>query len=165
MSIHKPCIPWFKSEVIIYLDKLLQSDWAILETGCGGSTIWYSKRVAEVHSFEHDRAWYLKTMNLLREKEIENVWLYYYRLYPEKGIPMKDFPCSADGKKMFDFISIDGRGRMKSIETTIGNLKSGGYLLLDDSQRERYQDIFPVSMWSNVHFATHEKQTTIWRKP
>ena len=162
MSTHEP---WFKSEVTKHLDKLLQPDWVVLETGCGGSTIWYAERVAEVHSFEHDKAWYFKTLNLLREEKIENVWLYYSRLYPEKGIPMKDFPCSSDGNKMFDFISIDGRGRMKSIETTIGNLKSGGYLLLDDCQRERYEILYPVYQWSNVHFTKHEKQTIIWKKP
>ncbi len=161
----KKLSPWFKPDVIKHLSALLKPEWVMLETGCGGSTIWYSERVAEVHSFEHDKAWFVKTMNSLRERKIENVYLYYSLNYPKKGIPMKDFPGFAEGGKLFDFISIDGRGRVKSIETTIRNLKSGGYLLLDDSQRERYQDIFPLATWSNIKFEEHDKQTIIWRKP
>ena len=162
----KELTPWFKPEVINYLSALLKADWTILETGCGGSTIWYAGKVAEVHSFEHDKVWFIKTMNLLREGKIENVYLYYSRNYPKTGVPMKDFPGFGDGNKMFDFISIDGRGRVKSIETTIKNLKSGGYLLLDDSQRERYQQAFVLlNNWESKTFGRDRKQATIWRKP
>lgn len=150
--------PWFKPDVVKYLSGLLQSDWTILETGCGGSTIWYAKRVAKVISFEHDPAWALKVQEYILSREIKNVTLHLDVNYPKEGI--KGFK-----KNKFDFISIDGRGRRKSIESSIPYLKSGGYLLLDDSQRERYQNIFLLDSWSNVKFTRHDKQTIIWRKP
>lgn len=152
--------PWFTPEVIGYLSSLLKPDWTILETGCGGSTIWYAKRVKWIHSYEHDEEWYIKMLRLIAEKNICNALLYLQEDYPINGIP------GFWRKDEFDFISIDGRGRVKSVETVIPYLKSGGHLLLDDSQREKYQDVFVLlRTWEYKSYGENKKKATIWRKP
>lgn len=151
-------IPWFESETLEFLSSLLKSDWTILETGCGGSTIWYSRRVKKVVSFESSPKWFHDVLDIIGSKEIRNVELHLYIDYPTMGI-------QGFKEDEFDFISIDGRGRMKSIETAIPYLKLGGYLLLDDSQRERYQQAFTlVDNWDYETYGKNKKQATIWRK-
>jgi len=78
--------------------------------------------------------------------------------YPKTGI------CGFKENE-FDFISIDGRGRVKSITTVIPYLKNGGYLLLDDSGRKRYRRaIALLDKWENKTFGDNAWQVTIWRK-
>lgn len=152
--------PWFNAEVIECLSSLLKPDWTILETGCGRSTLWYSKRVEWVHSFEHDEAWFHKTLNLLNKEKVCNAILYLQEDYPINGIP------AFWERDEFDFISIDGRGRVKSVETVIPYLKSGGYLLLDDSQRPRYHVVqLLLSNWERKVYGKNRKKSIIWRKP
>lgn len=151
--------PWFEPEILEYLVLLLRSDWTILETGCGSSTIWFASRVEKVVSYESLGLWFHEVMEIINSKKIKNVDLRWYPDYPTEGI------CGFKEDE-FDFISIDGRGRIKSIETAIPYLKPGGYLLLDDSQRERYQQAFVLlANWENKTFGKKRKKATIWRKP
>ena len=151
--------PWFTSEVIEYLSSLLKPDWTILETGCGGSTIWFSSRVKKVVSFEHSAEWFHEILDIIGSKEIKNVELHLYVDYPTMGI-------QGFKENEFDFISIDGRGRVKSVETVIPYLKSGGYLLLDDSQRHRYMPVLALlADWEQKVCDKNKKNSTIWRKP
>jgi len=151
--------PWFKPETLKYVSSLLKSDWIIFETGCGSSTIWFSSRVKKVISFEHSREWYIKLKEIIENNRIKNIDLQLNPDYPEKGI-------SGFKENEFDFVSIDGRGRVKSVEMVIPYLKSEGYLLLDDSQRERYQPaVILLNEWENAIIDKNGKQATIWRKP
>ena len=157
--------PWFNSETLEFLSSLLKPDWTVLETGCGSSTVWYLSRVKNVVSFEHDWMWFYKTMMWLKAGDIENTELHYCPDYPIKGIGNLSGLINLKENE-FDFISIDGRGRVKSIETAIPYLKSGGYLMLDDSQRERYQQAFTlVDNWDYETLGKNEKKATIWKKP
>lgn len=151
--------PWFNAEIIEYLSSLLKPDWTVFETGCGGSTIWYSNRVKKVISFESTAEWFHEIREIIERKKIENVELHLYQNYPTTGI-------HGFKNDEFDFISIDGRGRVKSIETVIPYLKSGGYLLLDDSQRERYLPVLALlADWEQKVCGKNRKKSTIWRKP
>lgn len=151
--------PWFHPTSLMFLSSLLKPDWVIFETGCGSSTIWFSSRVKKVVSFEHKKKWYDKVREIIENKKFKNIDLQLNPNYPKKGI------CGF-GKNEFDFISIDGRGRVKSIETVLPYLKNGGYLLLDDSGRKRYRRaIALLDKWENKTFGDNDWQLTIWRKP
>lgn len=144
---------------MVFLSSLLKADWVMLETGCGSSTIWFSSRVKRIVSFEHSNRWYINVKKIIEDKKIKNIDLQLKPDYPEKGI--FDFK-----ENEFDFISIDGRGRVKSIETVLPYLKNGGYLLLDDSERKRYEHIvISLNKWENKIFGDNNWQTTIWKKP
>ncbi len=54
---------------------------------------------------------------------------------------------------MFDYISVDGRSRMQALERALPLLKpQGGILMLDNSDRSRYQEAFDMvpSWWLKV---------------
>ena len=151
--------PWFCPESIEFISSLLKPDWVIFETGCGSSTIWFSNRVKKVISFEHTELFYKKIKKLIEDKKIENIDLRLNPNYPEEGI-------LGFGKDEFDFVSIDGRGRVKSIKTILSFLKPGGYLLLNNSERIRYeQAVILLDKWENKIFGGINWQTRIWRKP
>jgi len=152
--------PWFHPMSIKFLSILLKPNWVIFETGCGSSTLWFSDRVKKVVSFEHSKLWYIKVKKIIEDKNIRNIDLRLNPDYPEKGI-------NGFKNDEFDLISIDGRGRVRSIETVIPFLKSDGYLLLDDSERIRYKRVFELlAEWEIKIFGKNEKsdQTSIWRK-
>jgi len=151
--------PWFPSASLVFLSSLLKADWVVLETGCGSSTIWFSNRVKRVISLEHSNRWYTDVKKIIEDKKIKNIDLQLMPDYPKKGI-------FGFKESEFDFVSIDGRGRVKSTETILPYLKNGGYLLLDDSERKRYkQSIVLLNKWENKTFGDNNWQLTIWRKP
>lgn len=146
-------------KVFDFLESILNKDSKVLEIGSGRSTAWIANRVKHIVSFEHDKGWYNFTKNELRKANIYNCGLIFDSLYPEKGI--------RDLNGIFDVIIIDGRGRVKSAETTFPYLKDGGYFILDDSQRERYSEINDVVESCEeviVVDGIKGRQTTIWRK-
>ena len=150
---------WFHPESSMFLSSLLKPDWIVLETGCGSSTIWFSSRVKRVISFEHSNKWHTDVKKIIEDKKIKNIDLQLKPSYPEKGI-------FGFKENEFNFVSIDGRGRVKSIETVLPYLKNGGYLLLDDSERKRYEyAIILLNKWESKIFGDNNWQTTIWKKP
>ena len=47
-------VPWFTYPAIRMLEKIITPDLRVFEYGSGGSSIWWSERVNEVYSIEHD---------------------------------------------------------------------------------------------------------------
>ena len=71
----------------------------------------------------------------------------------------------------FDLISIDGVARSSCIKASIPKLKKGGYLMLDNSEREEYQEA--IKLLNNFERIDFEGPgpynfyfwtTTIWKK-
>jgi len=153
--------PWFHPDSVEYLSNLIQPEWSILETGSGSSTIWFAKRAKKVISFEHSEKWYDRVKELIEVKGIKNVDLRLLPGYPKRGIwGFKEYE--------FDFISIDGKidSRVRSVRDARLFLKPGGYLLLDNTEYEKYAEaITLLDSWESVVFGDSEGQTTIWRKP
>ncbi len=149
--------PWLHPAAIAAIEAILEPDWEVLETGAGGSTIWFAERVARVVTFEHDAVWYETVWAELERRHLSNVQLRLDPGYIRQGIP--DF-----GK--FDLVMIDGRGRVKSCETA--QVRPGGYLVLDNSERERYRpaiELLDSRGWERTdHWhVLRQWQTTIWR--
>lgn len=129
----------------------------VIETGSGGSTLFFAEYADELLSFEHSRKWF----NIV-DKELEGYDRTFIELrfdpdYPKKGLRHID--------KDYDIALIDGRGRMKSISSVVKRIKNGGYLILDNAERPRYR---PAVKALNLAFPdriTFEKDwtTTFWR--
>jgi hypothetical protein len=51
-------LPWYTYPAIEFLQARVRPEMVIFEYGCGNSTLWWAKRVAEVVSVEHDGEWY-----------------------------------------------------------------------------------------------------------
>ena len=150
--------PWLAKDSIKFLDSILTKDSMVLDVGSGNSTVWFAERVKKVISFENKKEWYDKVKKILDRKGLKNVDFYFDVDYPTKGIP--------DFNILYDVILIDGRGRLKCVETSIKFLKSGGFLILDNSDNEKYKPI--VDLLDNLGWKRKDFKgawmTSSWRK-
>ena len=88
--------------------------------------------------------------------------------YPVKDTSFQDYVNVLDEfpDEHFDFIAVDGRARKSCLLKSLSKLKKGGFLLLDNSERKRYQSaIDQVNGWPKIYTTTGLTDTTIWMKP
>lgn len=152
--------PWLVDEAVLFLDAIINPRSFVLETGAGNSTIWLAKKAAKVISFEHSKRWFNHLQLYLKNHEFKHkVDLRFDPTYPEKGIPGLGY--------LFDFILIDGRGRAKSVKTSLPMLKPGGFICLDNSERPRYKPILNYldRMEGQKVIFKGKWETTFFRKP
>jgi hypothetical protein len=96
------------------------------------SQLFYSNMVGSVDSVEYDKFWFDK----LKPDLPQNVKLHY----KEKSVDGEYCRVIQSSESLYDIVVVDGRDRVNCIKQSIGMLKAGGVVLLDDSQRERYID-------------------------
>jgi predicted O-methyltransferase YrrM len=125
-----PDHPWLTPEAMGFLESILTPTSSVLETGAGGSTLWIAKRAGMVVTYEHDEKWYSTIRRELDRRGIRNVLLYLIPSYPTAGLTFDD--------EIFDVLLVDGRGRVQTIKTALRSVKRGGWILLDNSERTRY---------------------------
>lgn len=130
-SDNKP-IPWFTYSCIDFLQERLHKKHRIFEFGSGNSTRYFAERCAEITSVEHDQTWYESG---LRNKP-ENANLLYCPL-DRDGEYCR---AAAKSKHAYDLIIVDGRDRVNCCKQSLPSLTSGGVMILDDSERENYQE-------------------------
>ena len=122
----------------------------IFEFGSGSSTLFFEDHFDQVFSVEHDKEWFeiistnIKKANvyLVPPKKVSNPVCGSKKL----GFRNLDFVNYVNfidslGKK-FDVIFIDGRARQECLKLAKQYLKPGGIIILDDSNRLRYKNIF-----------------------
>lgn len=147
--------PWLQPAAIAALEEILEPHFEALETGAGGSTIWLASRVKHVVTLEHDPVWHSAVARELQLHGLTNVDLKLSPFYPSEGIP--------SGLGPFDLVLIDGRGRVQSCRTA--RVKPGGYLILDNSEREHYApalQLLDARGWERTDYIG-QWTTTIWR--
>ena len=182
-----PAHPWMAFETKRRLDSLLQSDMCVFEYGSGASTLFFEKRVAKIVSIEHDPEWYERVRRKLRRPSRVD-----YRLVPAVNGDVRGCGTSVAGlegmgferyvqsirafeDEFFDVVVVDGRSRLACLAAAVPKVRPGGYLILDDTYRSRYDgaaDIVPAE-WSRETVsgpAPHSldcliKQTTLFRRP
>ena len=176
-----------------WLEIHLTQDMSLFEYGSGGSTIFFANRVKNVVSVEHNTVWYNRVRNSLSEEGISNCQLILCEPEKYSSVPHELFsspiPYSTKRGKYrdmnfekyvraidvypdasFDFISVDGRARMACIAHALGKIRSGGYLMLDNSEREHYRDatMHLLGGYSRIDFfgigpyAPCPWQTSVW---
>jgi len=125
-------LPWVTYSFIDFIKPRLNKDLSIFEYGSGNSTLFYAQRVKKVVSVEHDEAWF----NKIVEEKAPNAEMIFTHL--EKGGEYSKKATLLDEK--FDLIIVDGRDRVNCCKNSIEALTSNGVLVLDDSEREIYQE-------------------------
>ena len=150
--------PWLVPQSISYLEKIIKKDFIIFETGAGGSTLWFAKYAKHVFSFEHLPEWYQSVSSEIEKKGLKNISLVLRPEYPTIGFNL--------GILSIDLALVDGRGRVKTIETIWPNLKVGGYLNLDNSERKKYAPAIQFLNLNSSKKMIFKKgwETTIWIK-
>jgi predicted O-methyltransferase YrrM len=152
--------PWYTRESINLLETMLKPDFICYEWGSGNSTIWIARRVKHLTSMETKGKWFRWASRRMDELKIGNVSLQQEE-QPAHIEHIKTFP-----DEHFDAIFVDGRDRNRCIENSIEKLKSGGFLLLDNSERDRYAVSRELlKEWEKKETYNGRWKTTIWIKP
>jgi hypothetical protein len=135
--------PWIVPAAIGHLRRRIRSDWTVLELGAGRSTPWLARRAGRVLSFEDDGFWADETRGRLRELGLENVEL--------RELPVDEFAAEVDvlpdagfDLVVLDFLEAPTVTRMDVLRPAMNKVRSGGLLLLDDSDRPGYAEAFEM---------------------
>jgi hypothetical protein len=124
-------LPWMTYPAIDFLKNRIGTEMSVFEYGCGESTLWWSKRVKEVISVEHDVAWYANIASRIPGNvNLLQIDLEYGGAYSRK---------ISDYRDCFDIIVIDGRDRVNCAKNCLGALKTDGVIIWDNSDREEYE--------------------------
>lgn len=125
-------IPWVTYSFIDFIADRIKSDHNVFEFGSGNSTFYYAKRARRVVSVEHDKLWFDKISALTPA----NSEMIYCELHENGEYSQK--PLSLEQK--FDIVIVDGRDRVNCCYHSLGALSENGVVILDDSEREKYND-------------------------
>lgn len=128
---YKP-VAWVTYPFMHFIQPRLSRVTNIFEYGSGNSTLYYSNFVESVVGVEHDKGWFEEIKSLMPK----NVNLFYCDL--DTGGEYCKFSSSLGNK--FDVIIVDGRDRVNCIKESWVNLSDGGVMVLDDSERDKYQE-------------------------
>lgn len=154
-------LPWITFPVIDWLNGYLNKRSRVFEWGSGGSTVFLTSRAREIVSIEHDAKWYKDVKAKLKLDHVHNC---DYRLVKPQTTPRKkqwdripgqyktvdaqtiknhfhdycaqinEFP-----EAYFDLVIVDGRARSSCVYHAMTKVKPGGWILLDNSEREDYR--------------------------
>jgi len=132
--------PWLSDVAIDILDTLIEPNWRIIETGSGASTLWMAERAEVIITFEHKISW----ANAIQEESNKRNHLNHHSVniildpeYPKTGVSRGIQEISS--RRDYDLALIDGRGRVKSCRTVAPFIRPGGWLVLDNANRPRYE--------------------------
>jgi SAM-dependent methyltransferase len=115
----------------------------VVEVGSSSSTLWLEDRGASVWSLEHDPAWAERVRGELRRPEAVHL------VEPDgdgrhrseaTGQTFDSYLDALDGlaPSSADLVIVDGRCRAECVRRLREVVRPGGWLVLDDSQRDRY---------------------------
>lgn len=152
-------VPWITFAAREWLNSFLRKDMTVFEWGSGGSTLYISKKVKEIVSVEHDSEWYKKVSKILAVNHVHNCELLLKLSLSNKNVKRERIPgfylsnveacrnlsfenyCKAiekHPKNYFDLVIVDGRARISCIYHARNKVKRGGFLMLDNSERDEY---------------------------
>ena len=154
-------MPWITYPSIKFLNGILRPHMTLFEYGSGGSTLFWLTKVKKVISVEHDRDWYIILNSEFKKQGINGVDYRLAEAETDENFDKKNFDVPADyissdqaftGKNFekyvkqidqfpdsfFDIIVVDGRARPSCIAHAINKVKPGGFIIVDNSDREYY---------------------------
>lgn len=123
-------LPWYTYPFIAFLEPRLTNQMEVFEYGSGNSTRWYAKRVGHITAVEHDKAWVqivapsLPDNTLLLTRELDQTYV--------------QAPSATENQ--FHLVVVDGRMRVECVLYAVDYLTPDGVLILDNSEREIYQE-------------------------
>lgn len=158
--------PWLAEGAIDFLESFLTANMHVLEFGAGGSTVWLSSRVAQLTTIEHNPAWIDNV-----KPHVTGDWRPILQRLPYHQL------CGQWGDAEFDLVLVDGKNRVDCVRSSIGLVKPGGVLMLDDASRREYASVhteicghWPSEAAINKGVgkrgqSSHKCNTTWWRRP
>ena len=181
---NKPA-PWLSPTSILFFKKYLEKDMVGAEFGSGSSTLFFAPRISKLYSVEHNEEWYHLINEKLTGLNCSNVD-YRFVVQNDKSDfvddvfdleEKRDFEIRRDYVNYFralndiqdhslDFAIVDGRARTECCHEILPKIKKGGILILDNSERKRYELVFEqlkdYEMYETTNGLTN---TTFWFIP
>jgi hypothetical protein len=189
-------LPWMTFSSIRSLEKNINRSMNVFEYGCGGSTLFLCEHAEKVVSVEHDKGWFQLLSDKINELQLQNwegrIIEPEFEASKVKSIADPDEYGTADAqlnqyrfKKYaeaidefedgkFDWVLVDGRARPGCLKHATPKVKPGGFLLLDNSDREYYLEMPPPNFSQLFRvvcddagpapFMAEFSKTTIWQK-
>ena len=155
-------LPWWSTDAIRAVEKLVTPATTVFEYGTGGSTLFLARRTKTVKSVEDDEGWLQNTQDALDAMNLTNVTLCFE---PYDFSNLKDFEKSSylNGlDQSHDLIVIDGQDNYHFEQSLSARticfrhaqilIEPGGAIVVDDSWR--YPEIRKISACKNL--AVHE---------
>lgn len=183
-------LPWMNYRAINHIKKIISPNDFVFEYGSGSSTRYWISLGCKVVSVEHDKAFFQKMLDSLAdfcdykliEPEVDLNIKFKSHEFPDdyKSYDYDDLSFEAYVKAIdaypdghFNLVIVDGRARPSCIKHAIPKIKSGGALVLDNSNRGYYlkntknliEGWAEVSYLGTVRGLLHKEQTTIFQKP
>lgn len=188
--------PWISFAATDLIAAYLRKEMRVFEFGGGGSTLFFTQRVAEVITAEHDPEWFPAIEKGVRDHGLNN-WkgiacpaeeggdatasiadpdAYISDDASYKGKQFRSYASSIDAYAdgYFDLVIVDGRARPSCLKHALPKVKSGGLLVLDNSDRAYYTEktkglIEPgfeelLSCKGPGPYLEWFTQTTVWKK-
>ena len=131
-------LPWLPFDVIDKLERYLADGGDVFEYGGGGSTLWFAAHATRVVTVEHHEGWFAELQ--AHTADLPNVTL----LHGSDADGFRDYVAAigAFPDESFDVVVVDGRERVRCVLEAMPKVRRGGWLILDDSDRERYAPAF-----------------------
>ena len=151
--------PWLVFDAIDFLNTLPLKGKKVFEYGSGGSTLFWLNRGSECISIEHDPAWYNTMLPILSGQHGIDYRLVQPELFDTdelqdisdprqylsadilaEGLSFKNYVRQIDlfPDEFFDIVLIDGRARPACIMHSTIKVRIGGYIIVDNSDRDYY---------------------------
>ena len=124
-------IPWTTYSFIEFIGPRLKLDFRVFEYGAGASSLYFSSRVSQVVSVEHDLSWKAK----VESSKPDNVEILY-----RDSVDSKGYVGGINRLPAFDIIFIDAIERVACLRESPKHLTARGIVVLDDSEREEYSE-------------------------
>lgn len=135
--------PWLTYGAIMELEEFLTPNFKVLEFGCGGSTIFFSRRCKSVKSMESNEVWADKVRGTLSaSSNVEIICCdFAHALATVKAEPTE----------YYDLILVDSdtacTSRLQFMIDASPKLKVGGYLILDNYDHRKIRG-FDYTGWN-----------------
>jgi hypothetical protein len=177
------------------LESVVRAESTVFEYGAGGSTVFLARRARHVVSVEHDRQWFAMVEQQLDKQGVTN---WEGKLIEPTGVEQSSSSNAADPEQYvssdpkyrdcsfqayasaidefddaaFDLVIVDGRARPACFRHALPKVRPGGYLLLDNSDREHYRSASQLASrkWRLIElpgpspYVNFFTQTTAWQR-
>lgn len=174
-ELRHPDEPWITPGAVRFCSEHLDKEQTGLEWGSGRSTVWIGKRLKSLVSVEHNEKWFSIVKDKLENQSLHNVDYRYVPLDHDASEPTiphyEELPAYVRVARKFDdetldFVVVDGHYRQACILAVIPKIKTGGLLLVDNTNWLPLAEWQVPPTWPIVHQSRYvTMETTVWTKP
>ena len=166
--------PWINHLARPFLEAILGPNAVVFEWGSGASTLYLARRVRRIVTVEHDPDWISRVRSEVAAQQLDQRVVLH-------AVPMasrhdwRPYIGAIKGNpERFDLVVVDGRRRLACATAALQMLKPGGWLLLDNSERDQYRPIWAMLLnWDRASFQGPGRykggeltwETTFFRRP